>query len=127
MEVFHANFYDKSSFKKALNCLAKTRYQNAIIYIAAHGSETAIAGGGGKTHELLFQVGEIAKSLNVTGVLLGSCMAGADTIQMKAYTEGTNLRWYAGYSTSVSWLEGTLVNCAILSRMLELDDEDGDF
>jgi len=37
MEVLHANFYDKSSFKYALKCLCKTRYQNAIVYIAAHG------------------------------------------------------------------------------------------
>lgn len=125
VEVFHANFYDKSSFKKALSCLAKTKYENAVIYIAAHGSEKTISGV--KTHELLFQVGEIAKSLNVTGVLLGSCMAGSDTIQMQVYTEGTNLRWCAGYSTSVSWLEGTLVDCAILSRMLGLDADDGDF
>ena len=125
VEVFHANFYDKSSFKKALKCLAKTRYENAVVYIAAHGTETDI--GGVKTHALLFEVGEIAKSLNITGVLLGSCLACRNTSQMQTYTEGSNLRWCAGYSASVSWLEGTFVDCAILSRMLELDDTDGDF
>jgi hypothetical protein len=125
VEVFHANFYDESSFKKALKCLAKTRYENAVVYIAAHGSATDI--GGVKTHALLWEVGEIAKSLNITGVLLGACLAGGNTSQMEAYTEGSNLRWCAGYSSSVSWLEGTFIDCAILSRMLELDDEDSDF
>lgn len=122
MEVFHANFYDTSSFKKALQCLAKTRYENALIYIAAHGSEKRI--GGVKTDDLLWEVGEIAKSLNVTGVLLGACLAGKDTIGMEVYTEGSNLKWCAGYSKSVSWLEGTLIDCALLSRMSEIDEDE---
>lgn len=118
VEIFHANFYDKSSFKKALSCLAKTRYENAVVYIAAHGSTTAI--GGVQTGDLLGEIGAIARKLNVTGVLLGSCLAGSKPVRMEVYTEGTNLRWCAGYSTSVSWLEGTLIDCAILSRMLQL-------
>jgi hypothetical protein len=121
-EVFHANFYDKSSFVKALTCLAKTRYENAVIYVAAHGSKSTI--GGVKTRDMLEEIGEVSKSLNVTGVLLGACLAGGDTIKMEVYTEGTNLRWCCGYSASVSWLEGTLLDCAILANMLELDDED---
>lgn len=122
IEVLHANFYDTSSFRKALACLARTRYQNAIVYIAAHGNGSSI--GGVKTHDLLSEIGAIAKSLNVTGALLGACLAGRDTIKMEAYTEGTNLRWCGGYSASVAWLEGTLLDCSILSRMLDLDDED---
>jgi hypothetical protein len=124
VEVFHANFYDRSSFKKALNCLAKTRYENAVIYIAAHGSKSTI--GGVKTHDMLDDIGEIAKQLNVTGLLLGSCLAGGDTSKMEAYTEGTNLRWCGGYSASVSWLEGTLLDCSILARMLDLDEVEFD-
>jgi len=122
VEVFHANFYDKSSFKKALTCLAKTKYENALVYIAAHGSEKTI--GGVKTHDLLYEVSDIAKHLNVTGVLLGACLAGGDTINMEVYTEGSNLRWCGGYSASVSWLDGTLLDCFILARMLHLDDEE---
>jgi hypothetical protein len=121
-EVFHANFYDKSSFEKALKCLTKTRYENAIIYIAAHGSTTRI--GGVKTQDLLFEVAEVSKLLNVTGVLLGSCLAGSDSLLLKVYIESSNLRWCAGYSTSVSWLEGTLMDCSLISRMLDLDEDD---
>lgn len=43
-EVFHANFYDRSSFEKALACLCRTRYSNTIVYIAAHGSKWKIGG-----------------------------------------------------------------------------------
>ena len=36
-EVYHANFYDKRSFEMALDCLCKTKFQNTIVYVAAHG------------------------------------------------------------------------------------------
>ncbi len=36
-EVFHANFYDKRSFDRALEILCSARFNNAVIYIAAHG------------------------------------------------------------------------------------------
>jgi hypothetical protein len=121
-EVFHANFYDKSSFKQALKCLAKTQYESAVVYVAAHGNESEI--GGVKTRELLSEIGKHARSLNLTGVLLGSCLAGGDTERMEKCTEGTNIRWCGGYSASISWLEGTLLDCAILSQMLALDEED---
>ncbi len=55
---------------------------------------------------------------------MGACRAGHDTISMEVYSEGTNLRWCAGYSANVAWLEGTLLDCAILARMLYLDDEE---
>lgn len=122
VEVLHANFYDESSFQKALACLTKTRYSNAILYVASHGSRDSI--GGIKTGDLLFAIGETSRQVNITGVLLGACLAGHDTTRMEVYAEGTNLRWCAGYSASVAWLEGTLLDCAILAQMLDLDDED---
>ncbi|WP_332879564.1 hypothetical protein [Massilia sp. S19_KUP03_FR1] len=125
VEVLHANFYDKSSFKKALGFLSKKRYENAVIYIASHGGEVSI--GGVKTGDILFEIGEVAKSLNITGVMLGACLAGGNTINMEVFTEGTNITWCAGYSTEVFWMRGTLLDCSIIGRMLDLDDDDGDF
>lgn len=124
VEVLHANFYDASSFKKALDCLVKARYENAILYVASHGSLDSI--GDMKTIDLLFEIGEVSRGVNITGVLLGACLAGKNTSRMEVYTEGTNLRWCAGYSTSVAWLEGTLLDCSILAKMLYLDDDDFD-
>jgi hypothetical protein len=122
VEVLHANFYDESSFEKALSCLAKTRYKNAILYVAAHGSPDSI--GNVKTRTMLSAIGEISKGLNITGLLLGACLAGKNTVMMEVYSEGTNLRWCAGYSTKINWLDGTLLDSAILAQMLHLDEED---
>lgn len=121
-EVFHANFYDESSFTAALDCLCKTRYSNTIVYIAAHGSKRKI--GGVDILKALCRVNERSRDYNITGVLLGACYAGSDTVRMEVCIEGGAIRWCAGYASEAGWLEGTLIDCAILSAMSELESED---
>ncbi|PZN82997.1 MAG: hypothetical protein DM484_05465 [Candidatus Methylumidiphilus alinenensis] len=126
-EVFHANFYDKNSFEKALECLCKTTFENTTVYIAAHGYKKKA--GNVKISDVLRLIGDKSKKYNITGLMLGACFVGENTITMEVYIEGTNLKWCAGYSSSTYWLPGTLIDCSILSRMseLELDDfEDRD-
>lgn len=121
-EVFHANFYDKSSFEKALGCLCLTRYSNTIVYIAAHGSERKI--GGVNILDALAEVNSYSRDYNITGVLLGACYTGSATTTMEACIEGGAIRWCAGYASSANWLEGTLIDCALLSAMSEVHEED---
>lgn len=121
-DVFHANFYDKSSFEKALKYLCKAKHENATVYIAAHGFREEI--GNMKMHSLLYSVGEVSRTCNITGVMLGSCFVGGNTTTMEVFIEGTNLKWCAGYSSSSYWLSGTLVDCAILSQMTRMEEAD---
>lgn len=121
-EVFHANFYDKKSFGQALECLCKTQYSNTIVYIAAHGSKRKI--GGVDLLEALSHINVISRDYNITGVLLGACYTGSDTVTIEVCIEGGAIRWCAGYASAATWLEGTLVDCAILSAMSDLDEED---
>jgi len=121
-EVFHANFYDESSFRAALGCLCKTRYSNTIVYIAAHGSKRKI--GGVDILKALCMINNVSRDYNITGVLLGACYAGSNTITMEVCIEGGAIRWCAGYASEANWLEGTLIDCAILSAMSELEAED---
>lgn len=122
-EVYHANFYDKSSFKKALECLCKQRFENTIVYIAAHGYKKKI-NNAVSISDLMFMVGEKSKDYNITGLMLGSCFVGENTTTMQVYLEGTNMAWMSGYSSKSTWLEGTFIDCAILASMLNLDEED---
>lgn len=43
---------------------------------------------------------------------------------MEACIEGTHVKWCAGYTSSCLWLEGTMVDSAIIAKMLSLDDDD---
>ncbi|MEH6490493.1 hypothetical protein [Halopseudomonas sp.] len=121
VDVFSANFYDKNSFRLALECLCKVRFDNAIIYVAAHGYPGTI--GGVKITDAMVMIGEAAKKHGITGLMLGSCFVGGDTVKLEVFIEGTGLRWAAGYSSSCNWLEGTLVDCNIMAKMLHLHSE----
>jgi hypothetical protein len=118
VEVFYANFYDKASFVKALEYLCQFKFDNTTVYIAGHGSKTAIAGV--KVDDLLFEIGHLSLRYNITGILLGSCLAATDTDTLMHWTKETNIKWCAGYTTKVNWLEGTLIDCAILGGMSQL-------
>ena len=121
-EVYLANFYDKSSFGKALDCLCKTKFLNTIVYIAAHGYEGKVQGI--KLLEALSAVASKSKAYNITGVLLGSCYVGENVTTMQACIEDSNLRWCVGYSSSSYWLSGTMIDTAILAKMSQLDDDE---
>lgn len=121
-EVYHANFYDKSSFGKALDCLCKAKFRNTIVYLAAHGYKKEV--GNIKVLEALSLIGDKSRECNITGVMLGSCFVGGNNATMEVCLEGTNMRWCAGYSSSSYWLKGTMIDCSILAHMSQLDAED---
>lgn len=119
-EIFHANFYDKSSFVKALDCLCKTKFKNTTVYVAAHGYKKKA--GNVKLDDILRRIGDKSREYNITGIMLGSCFVGENTTTMEECIEGTNLKWCAGYSSVTDWLPGTLIDCSILSIMSKLTD-----
>lgn len=121
-EVYHANFYDKSSFGKALDCLCKEKFRNTIVYMAAHGYKKET--GNVKVSDALVLIGIKSRGCNITGVMLGSCFVGENNTTMEACLEGTNLKWCAGYSSSSYWLSGTMIDCSILAHMSQLEGDD---
>lgn len=121
VEVYHANFYDKRSLEQALGFLCVTNYENALIYIAAHGLGRKVVGV--DIGDLMFAVGEHANRSNVSGVVLGSCFVGAHTPTLEVYLQETKLRWCAGYSSESDWLVGTMIDCSILGKMIDLEVE----
>jgi len=117
-DVLHANFYDESSLLSAASCLAKSRHRNAVVYVAAHGGGGEV--GNVELLSVFAAVQVFAKQCNITGVLIGSCYGGQCTTTLQAGIEASPLRWCASYASSSSWLQGTLVDCAILESMVDL-------
>jgi len=117
-DVLHANFYDESSLIYAYNHLAKSHHKNAIMYIAAHGAYGEV--GNVELSSIFAAAQVIAKRCNITGVLIGSCYSGECDLSLQAGIERSQLRWCAGYASSANWLQGTMVDCAILEAMLDL-------
>ena len=117
-DVLHANFYDESSLLSAASCLAKSRHRNAIVYIAAHGGSGTV--GNVELVGVFAAIKVFAESCNITGVLIGSCFGGQCGTTLEVGIEGSQLRWCASYASSAFWLQGTLVDCAILESMIDL-------
>lgn len=121
-EVHYANFYDESSFQKALDCLCKGTFDNRIVYVAAHGYERTI--GDMDITSLLDRISLKSKKYHISGVLLGSCFVGEHADSMEARLQGSSLRWCAGYASEARWLEGTLIDCALIAHMSAREDDD---
>jgi len=121
-DVAHANFYEENSFKKALECLCKVRYESTVVYIAAHGYEKNI--GDVPIHKVLAAVTSLSKKYNITGIVFGSCFVGENVSAIEVWLEESNILWAAGYSSSSFWFEGTLIDCSLISKMLQLSEED---
>jgi hypothetical protein len=113
--VHYANFYDKSSFEKGLECLCKGDLKGRIVYIAAHGKKDRI--GNVRLMDLLSAIALKSEEFQIDGVVLGACFVGGRTIDVEDCIKGSRLRWCVGYSAAVDWLPATLVDCSILSAM----------
>ncbi len=121
-DVHYANFYDKESFKKALECLCKGELDSRIVYIAAHGYGKEIAGI--PMLELLLIVARYSKRYRIDGVLIGSCFVGQNSTTMEVCIEESRLRWCIGYTSATNWLDGTLIDCKLLAELSQLEDDD---
>ncbi|MCU6667387.1 hypothetical protein M8013_01235 [Enterobacteriaceae bacterium H4N4] len=120
-EVYSLNFYNKASFDLALECLCRQKFDNTIVYVAAHGSKTHI--GDVSLKHILLEINEKSRKFNIKGLMLGSCFAGSKTWLLEGITENSKLTWCAAYSSSCYWLQGTMIDCAIIHRALSIEDE----
>ena len=92
-EVYCLNFYNKSSFDVALECLCRQKFDNTIVYVAAHGSKTHV--GDVSIKHILTRINENSRKFNIKGLMLGSCFAGSKTYLLEALTEDSKLTWCA--------------------------------
>lgn len=119
-EVYCLNFYNKSSFDVALECLCRQKFDNTIVYVAAHGSKTHI--GDVSLKHMLEKITENSRRFNIKGLMLGSCFAGSKTYLLEGFTEDSKLTWCAAYSSSCDWLPGTMLDCALIHSALNIQD-----
>lgn len=120
-DVHYANFYDKKSFEKALECLCKGELDSRIVYIAAHGDGKKIADV--PMLQLLLIVAQFSKRHRIDGVLIGSCFMGQDSTTMEVCVQESSLRWCIGYTSATYWLDGTLIDCKLLAELCALEDK----
>ena len=55
---------------------------------------------------------------------MGSCYVGSVADDIIENIQGSNLKWCVGYSAATYWLQSTLIDCSIISNMIELKNKD---
>lgn len=124
---YHFNFYDSSSFDKALERALTVSEERIVIYIGAHGTKKKVGGASGKT--LLGKIREHGLNDNrLEGVIVSSCTFGGNDEAIAKLFEG-RINWFYGYQTSVDWLgslllETALIECLAYKRHSYIDTED---
>jgi hypothetical protein len=119
VKVYHTVFYEKISFRQALDDLSTARFDNLFLYVAAHGSGGKIAGLQSKG--VFADIKRIAETVNIVGAVIGSCFSGTRPENFVRCMAGSRLTWMVGYNCAVDWLPATLIDLSIFSSMISLD------
>ncbi|WP_429440637.1 hypothetical protein [Paraburkholderia sp. GAS33] len=95
-----------------------------IIYLASHGNENHIgpdsANAISRAEARNCFIAANGKG-QIKGLFLGTCLTG-NTAVAKFFLEKpeTKLDWFAGYSDSVHWIDGTAIDMIFFSKLAEL-------
>lgn len=116
-------FVNRASLSTVLGMRGKDK-RTEIIYLASHGNENHI---GPDSANAISRAEArncfIAANGNgqIKGLFLGTCLTG-NTAVAKFFLEKpeTKLDWFAGYSDSVHWIDGTAIDMIFFSKLAEL-------
>lgn len=126
MNSYRLNFYDATSFAKALEWAVTVPEKRIILYIGEHGSTKKI----GNSHALTLmkKVAEMSRDYSkIEGVILSSCLVGSHDDALEAGLKG-GAHWVFGYTSSVDFIGSAQVESSILATIARsgsdyVDDE----
>ncbi|MBL8649293.1 MAG: hypothetical protein JNL35_02685 [Sphingopyxis sp.] len=123
----HAVRYDMFAEHNSLSQIIESLCSSGkihSIYIGAHGDDVSIHGQGDASisrTKLRNMFRKANKKGNVSGLFFGSCLVA--TNQNASYwltkTSSTKLKWIAGYTKNVDWIESSAVDMIFWSKLLE--------
>lgn len=121
-----AFYYDMFANKSSLKTVLDVRAQDArteVIYLATHGDESTIGPNALNSisrTELRNAIVNANSDGQVKGLFLGTCMTGNAKMAKYLLSSGSKLKWVAGYSKSVDWLDGSAIDMIFFSKLAEL-------
>lgn len=129
ISVYRADFFEREGFRAALDHLMSHHHERSILYVAAHGDGSHLAGSDGAPKvQLSTALIEIfvraALKGNIEGFVLGSCFLGNRGELIESVFRGAGLRWAVAYTAAVDWLPSALIDMQIVSKMAAASPED---
>lgn len=98
------------------------------LYIAAHGDEKGL----GFLNDDRLTRTELRNLLRdirntdgskLRGLCLGSCLFGTDKLADFLFSEDVGVRWIAGYSTEVAWIESSALDLLFFNELISVEGE----
>jgi hypothetical protein len=115
-------FSDAGSMEKIIIDLCSNSVYHSV-YIGAHGDENSITGLGNESISRtklrnIFRSANVAG--NVSGLYFGSCLVATRSNAQFFLCDGqtTGLKWLAGYSESVDWIDSSAIDMIFWSKYL---------
>lgn len=109
---YRLNFFDESSFRKALEFATTVPEKRVVLHIGAHGDPGRI--GGVRAEKLLSHLASVRRQ--VEGVILSCCSAGNNGSAIQRAFEG-KIRWLFTYMVDIDWLGSMLIDTCILEEV----------
>ena len=116
IETYHKVFTDAKSFKHWIETYNNLCKGGSLLYIAAHGYKASLCGLNCRINKQTI-TNAIAKARNIQFVHFGSCLFGNEENLKSILKKATNLSWIAGYDKSVDWVDSSLFDIFLWSRI----------
>ena len=132
MPLFHASYYDRQSFDKALSYLLEARelesVDKLILYVGAHATGGRLGGDFGQAMNLdtLFRRLTELGHKQIAGLILDSCELGAKEEQLAAGVKQAGLSWLIAHAARIDWMDGMLTNLNLLHHLCQIHPDDLD-
>jgi len=116
VKAYHQVFTDSRSFVHWINEFNQVSNSSTLLYIAAHGSKDCLYGtiSGIKKTTIL---NALKKAKDIQYIHFGSCLFGNINNLKEVLKKAKHFHWAAGYKKSVDWVDSTLFDILLWSKI----------
>ncbi len=116
IKAYHQIFTDSKSFVHWIKQFNNASNKDSLLYIASHGNFGSLQALNGRINRKTV-IESIRKAKKIPYVHFGSCHFGNRVTLDLLMSKAKHLKWTAGYMESVDWVESTLFDLFIWSRV----------
>lgn len=123
VKAFHRTFLDRASFKHWVEAYNDEDLPSPkLLYIASHGNNGRISGLQKDINRATI-ISALSAAENISFAHFGSCLFGSKKNLDELLESAKHLRWAAGYTATVDWVDSTLFDILFWGRIESRDEK----
>ncbi|HTM65640.1 MAG TPA: hypothetical protein VL093_04935 [Flavipsychrobacter sp.] len=116
IKAYHQVFTDAKSFAHWVAKINDASTSGSLLYIAAHGNRGSLSGVNGSIQRQTI-VRHITRAKNIDFIHFGCCLFGNVSNLELIMKKAKHLTWVAGYEKEVDWVDSSLFDIFLWSRI----------